>query len=610
MLGYFIYCRKSSEAEDRQVLSIESQDREMRQLASILKAPVYEVLTEAKSAKEPGRPVFNQMIRRLQNGEAAGVIVWKLDRLARNPVDGGSVIWAIKQHGIKVITPSQSFTRESDNIILMYIEFGMAQKYVDDLSKNVLRGLKTKVEKGWYPGMAPPGYLNHTDKITEQNTIIPDPERFLLVRRMWNLMLAGGYTPLKIIETANNDWGFRTRETRRKGGKPLARSAIYKIFTNPFYYGSFEYPRGSGQLHAGKHEPMITIDEFYRVQMLLGRRGTPRPKSPHDFAYTGLIHCGDCGRMVTAEKKHQIICSNCRVKFARAKRNSCPHCKTAIANMKRPRFLQYTYYHCSKGRRPLCQQRSITGSELEKQIQHFIAQIDVSRQIQQSAIKYLHELHESESASLKEILQAQQKAYNSCLKQINNLIQLKTSAANTNGNLLSDEEYSQRRNELLKEKAALESLANTANDQPLRLSSALFEFAATVQRRFSEGDVHTKKEILMTIVSNLVLKDKKLLIEARNPFFIMGNMLSPEADKIHAIEPKNEQTPSGQNLLSPLQRPQLRGLRDDVRTLKRRSKKLATIIYRYFQEACKSPSFKLADWWNLCRGDSMDEWKN
>jgi len=116
MPGYFIYCRKSSEAEDRQVLSIESQTRELEQMAAKFNLPVAEVLTESKSAKDPGRPVFNQMMQRLYRGEAAGIICWKLDRLARNPVDGGSIIWAIKQHGIKVMTPAQSYAREDDNM--------------------------------------------------------------------------------------------------------------------------------------------------------------------------------------------------------------------------------------------------------------------------------------------------------------------------------------------------------------------------------------------------------------------------------------------------------------------------------------------------------------
>jgi DNA invertase Pin-like site-specific DNA recombinase len=101
------------------------------------------------------------MMQRIYRGEAQGVICWKLDRLARNPIDGGAVIWALKQHGIEIITPTQTFRQSDDNTILMYIEFGMAQKYIDDLSRNVKRGLRTKAEKGWYPTSPPLGYLNH-----------------------------------------------------------------------------------------------------------------------------------------------------------------------------------------------------------------------------------------------------------------------------------------------------------------------------------------------------------------------------------------------------------------------------------------------------------------
>jgi len=78
---------------------------------------------------------------------------------------------------------------------------------------------------------------------------------------MWELMLRGIYTPPKILEIANNKWGFRTRQ-----GKVLSRSSIYRIFTNPFYSGWFEYPKGSGNWYKGKHEPMITQEEYDRVQ--------------------------------------------------------------------------------------------------------------------------------------------------------------------------------------------------------------------------------------------------------------------------------------------------------------------------------------------------------
>src|SRR5438034_1235856 len=152
MATYFMYCRKSSEAEDRQILSIDSQVSELTRYAKQRGLKIAAVLTEAKSAKAPGpRSVFNEMMSRLYRGEADGILCWKLDRLARNPVDGAAIIWAMKLHGLLVVTPFQKYGESEDNVVWMYLEFGMAQKYVDDLSRNVKRGLRAKAEMGWLP---------------------------------------------------------------------------------------------------------------------------------------------------------------------------------------------------------------------------------------------------------------------------------------------------------------------------------------------------------------------------------------------------------------------------------------------------------------------------
>ena len=592
MSGYFIYCRKSSEAEDRQVLSIESQTRELEQIAAKLNLPVAEVLIESKSAKDPGRPVFNQMMQRIYRGEAAGIICWKLDRLARNPVDGGSIIWAIKQHGIKIMTPAQSYAREDDNIILMYIEFGMAQKYVDDLSKNVKRGLKTKIENGWYPGIAPAGYLNHTNRVTGENTLIKDPERFPLVRQMWDLMLTGHHSPPKILEIASDQWGYLTRTTRKKGNTPLTRSAIYKILTKPFYYGWFEYPKGSSRWYQGKHEPMITEAEYDRVQRLLGRNGNTRPQT-HEFAFTGLIRCGECDRAVTAEEKHQVMCSHCRFKFAYRSCKICPRCATPIEKMADPLFLHYTYYHCSKSGRPLCSQKYISGRELEKQINEQLASISISSKFKYWAIQYLHELHEVEMASQHEIIQAQQKAYQECLGQIDSLLNLKTASGNRDGSLLSDTEYAERRGKLLKKKAALEELLNDSGhraEQQLKLSEQTFEFACTVQERFAKGDLKTKKAILNTIGSNLILKDKRLIIEAKKPFFILGNALFPITTEPKPIEPEKIKVAQWPIIPTLFLSSLMRGQGDDVRTYMRKAEDAAALIYAHFKNEFGFPA--------------------
>jgi len=541
MPGYFIYCRKSSEAEDRQVLSIESQTRELKELAAKLNLPVAEVLIESKSAKEPGRPVFNQMMQRLYRGEAPGIICWKLDRLARNPVDGGSIIWAIKQHGIKVMTPAQSYAREDDNIILMYIEFGMAQKYVDDLSKNVKRGLKTKVENGWYPGVAPLGYLNHDNKQTGEKTLVKDPERFPLIRRMWDLMLTGLYTPPKILEIANKKWNFRTRQTRKLGGKPLSRSRVYEMFTNHFYYGSFEYPKGSGRHYQGKHEPVVTQAEYLRVQTLLHRNGSPRPRLQTLFAFTGLIRCGQCDLTVTAEEKRQVICSKCRLKFAYRTRRVCPRCQTPIEKMTNPVLLRYVYYHCSKSKEPKCKQKCISEMDLEQQIAQYLSRISISPRFKAWAVKYLHELHAAENASRESIIRVQRKAHQDCSRRIDNLVKLKTSPSNSDGALLSDEEYARQRVELLKEKSTFEEFLHGPRqhiEHRLKLAEQTFEFAATAQARFSKGDPKTKKYILLTVGLNLTLKDKKLLIQARTPFSILERSLFAKRQN-ETIQPEN-----------------------------------------------------------------------
>jgi DNA invertase Pin-like site-specific DNA recombinase len=593
MPGYFIYCRKSSEAEDRQVLSIESQIRTLQELATKLNLPVVEVLTESKSAKAPGRTVFNDMMQRLYRGEASGVICWKLDRLARNPMDGGSVIWAIKQNGIKVVTPAQTYARDDDNVILMYIEFGMAQKYVDDLSKNVKRGLKTKIEDGWYPGVAPVGYLNHTDRITGKNTLIKDPERFPIVRKMWEEMLTGKYTPPKIREMANDEWGFRTRPTRRMGGKPLTRSAIYQIFTKPFYYGWFEYPSGSGKWYQGKHDTMVTRKEFERVQMLLGRNDGPRPQLRRDFAYTGMIRCGECGRMVTAEEKHQVRCDQCGCKFSSLNRGACSKCQTPIEKMEQPRFLEFTYYHCSRSRRPICRQKNINAKELERQIVKQLARITISEKFRDWGNQFLHELHGIESASQKDIFQTRQQALRACMGQLDGLLTLKTSPQNHDGSMLSDAEYAERRSRLLKEKAALEkTMADTESqaDQPLILSLQVFEFACQVQEIFAKGDSETRKVILTTMASNLTLRDKILRIEAKTPFVILENELMNENPVLPAIEPEKMPIKSGQIIPSVFMCPSWLGRLDDVRTAMRKAEHAAALIYAHFKKEFGDPN--------------------
>ena len=161
---------KANRKTERANAALESQRHELTDLAEKLDLPITDILTESKSAKAPGRKAFTDMLQRIYKGQANGIICWKLDRLARNPIDGGQISWMLQQGIIRHIqTPERSYYPE-DNVLLMNVEFGMANQFLRDLSKNTKRGLKAKVEKGWLPGVAPLGYLNNRYKAKVKKT--------------------------------------------------------------------------------------------------------------------------------------------------------------------------------------------------------------------------------------------------------------------------------------------------------------------------------------------------------------------------------------------------------------------------------------------------------
>jgi site-specific DNA recombinase len=499
MSKYITYCRKSSESEERQVLSIEAQLDELKQLAGKLHLETPEILTESRSAKHPGRPLFNEMMKKVSKGQVKGILCWKLDRLARNPIDGSALIWALDQGKIsEIITPSGTFKNNSNDKFLMQLEFGMAKKYVDDLSDNVKRGNRAKLERGWLPGLPPLGYLNEP----KERTIVKDLERFTLVRKMWDLLLQG-VRPSKILKIANEEWGLRTRTLHKSGGRPLCLSEVYKMLGDPFYYGLIERKEG---VYQGKHEPMITQDEYWRVQDILGRRGRPRPQT-HEFAYTGLIRCGECGCMVTAEEKYNRFGSH------------------------------YVYYRCTKKKRnTVCRQRYVNLKKLEAQIMECLGKLHVPDHLLRIAIEYLESEAKEEIGNAVHINGSQEKALRDCEKRLENLNQMRLK------DLIDDQEYLRDKRRLLDEKGKLEDKLHHPDDQgitALELTEKTFLFAHLARDRFQDSSLDGKRIMLDMIGSNFLLMDKKLIIHAEKPFVIIQEGLVGLPGNLEPLEPDN-----------------------------------------------------------------------
>ncbi len=177
-IKYCLYARKSTESEERQILSIDSQIKEMLAVAQQGNLNIVEIKRESHSSKEVGqRPIFNQMITEIREEKYNAILTWAPDRLSRNAGDLGSMVDLMDQKLlVEIRTHSQVFTNNPNEKFLLMILGSQAKLENDNRGINVKRGMKTKCEMGWRPGTAPTGYLNEKN-VDKRGQCHPDPKR-------------------------------------------------------------------------------------------------------------------------------------------------------------------------------------------------------------------------------------------------------------------------------------------------------------------------------------------------------------------------------------------------------------------------------------------------
>ncbi len=497
----YLYARKSSESEDRQVASIESQVDELVRLAERENLIIVDVLQESQSAKAPGRPIFNKMLADIHSGKADGILCWKLDRLARNPVDGGSIKWMLQQNIIKVI---RTYDREhfpTDNVLMMGVELDMANQYVRDLSSHTKRGMRAASKGGWYPSRAPLGYLNNADITHRDSRIINDEERFPIIQRAFRKLLSGAYTAAQVWRMAANDWGLRTLK-----GNTLPLNSFYRMLHDPFYAGKFRWPQ-EGEWYEGKHEAMISWEEYEKIQFIIDGKIKTRPQK-HAFTFRGLIHCGECGATITAEKK--------------------------LKKSKSGPIRTYNYYRCTKKLGP-CTQKFITDVKLEEQVSKLIANITIPDDFLQMALRWIKEDREQEIVSSSKNIVHNQSKLTTCNKQLEKVFE-----DYTLGNI-DVNDYKKAKEVLLKEKMRLEELVKTMTNQSfgwIDKAEQVFHFARDAKARFENGTMEDKREIFAALGSNFSLKDGELALNLAPHFIPLQNSHSAVKTQLNRLEPQ------------------------------------------------------------------------
>ena len=454
-LRYINYARRSSdESSKKQVQSVEDQLSDTRRLAGERGLSVVRELTESRSAKEPGRPVFNEMIGKVQRGEANAILCWKLDRLTRNPIDAATLRWLMRQGKLlEIHTPHQIY-RPEDNAVITAVESAMAEQYIIDLKKGVERGMKSKCEKGGVPLYAPSGYRNNK----AEHTVEVDEERFALLRRAWELLLGGEHTVPQIHTILVDRWGYRGRVNKASSNGRLSLATLYNVFRNPFYKGSFTF-MGTTYLHSCRR--MVTRDEWELAQRLLDGRGAKQPVR-YEHAFTGLMTCATCGQFITAE---------------RAK--------------------GHTYYHCSNTK-GLCTKKGMREEAIAQQIDDVLESITIEPEFETFALHVLDELQQDERQRRQEIVQAQEKTLSDLKRQQEVLLELCLQ------NHLGMEEYAAKKQALSQQAAELQlrgkngdkrTLNGEAIDPTTDTIKQVLHFAVQARSAFMDGAPSLKHSI-------------------------------------------------------------------------------------------------------------------
>ncbi len=343
-IKYCLYARKSTESEERQILSIDSQIKEMLQIAEKENLHIVDIKRESHSAKNVGeRPIFNELINGIRVGKFNGILTWAPDRISRNAGDLGSIVDLMDQKLLLDIrTYSQRFANSPNEKFLLMILGSQAKLENDNRGVNVRRGLRTRCEMGLRPGVAPTGYLN--EKRTDKKChAVVDPVRGQIIKQMFEKVANEQWSGRKLYHWLKFEINFKS-----KGNKNLALSNIYIILQNTFYYGKFEY---GGIWYDGKHEPLITQELFDRVQERLKRDHLVRSEIK-EFAFTKLITCGHCQSGITAEEKYK--------------------------KLKDGTTVRYLYYGCTRSKDHKCKGGYIREEELIEQIIGTIDQMEIS----------------------------------------------------------------------------------------------------------------------------------------------------------------------------------------------------------------------------------------
>lgn len=477
-MKYVLYIRKSSESEERQVMSLDAQESEMRKIAERDCLELVEVIKEAHSAKRTGqRPEFNRMIKNIRSGKYNAILTWAPDRLSRNAGDLGVLIDLMDIGKLECVhTYTQIFGGDPNSKFMLMMFGSQAKLENDQRSLNVKRGNREKLKRGDWINFAPFGYLN--DKAIK--TVVPDPVRGPYVTKMFQLYATGLYSYKKLANT------LYEQGLRSKVGNKIYGGNVQRILSNPFYYGVM---RSNGKYYQGNHLPLISQKVFEQCQEVSGIKSRPRAKTK-GFTLSGFIKCDKCGCAVTAEIKKG----------------------------------KYIYYHCTNGK-GICDQRSQNANEND--LHEYIAKDMEKLKIN---LRIVDIVYKAKLEEFKQCGEFHNHALDSTRKALESLKERKSRLVDTFTSGDIDEAlYRQKLNQIQNDTVNLENQIKgmEKNDEDpyktIELIYFTFKQGYTMAERYRLSSPDEKRIILSEALSNSTLLNRNIVsLQYKSPYEIFA----------------------------------------------------------------------------------------
>lgn len=294
--SYFSYVRVSSR-EQSEGASLDEQDRQNEDYAKRRDMPIVKTFREVESAAENNRPTFKLMVQELRHYKVKGIIFNKIDRAARNLKDQ-ALLEDLAKEGFELHFVADGISTESPNWRLVFVQFGFAKFYIENLKQEIEKGTMGMLHDGRSPNPAPIGYKDMGRGVKDV-----DPVQAKFIKKAYELYASGNYAITEITAILKNEG------LRNKFGRPVNDKVLYKLLRKPFYYGIVTY---RGVAYNGAHPAIITKQLYDKVQAMLDGKNF---KHVHRFYYVfqSLIPCPECGRrMRSVSAKGRYKYYNCR----------------------------------------------------------------------------------------------------------------------------------------------------------------------------------------------------------------------------------------------------------------------------------------------------------